>query len=405
MPDGRKFLYYVFARQREYPGIYSGSLNSDERRQVLSANSNVAYAPPGKGEAGYLLFVRGTTLVAQPFDAERLQLSGEPLPVAEQLGYYEGFRIGDFSVSQNGALAYGSGIVYPMAQLIWFDHEGKQLGSVGTAGHYTTPRFSPDQHRFAVGRMDPRTAAKVIWLVEVTNGQSSRFTFDPSSADFPVWSPDGSRIVFATARDGPFNLYQKNVNGGTEEPILKSDDFKLPTDWSPDGRFVLFHSMSVRTTNPNWDLWILPLNGDSKPYPLTQTPFNENFGRFSPDGRWIAYASDESGRYEIYVESFARESSEARRKWQISTNGGVAPKWRHDGKELFYAGLDRKLMAVKVKTSSTTVLAGIPEALFEPPGDFDVAADGKRCLVTIKVAEELPSPITVVLNWTASLRR
>ena len=323
-PDGRKFLYYVSTGKQESSGIYAGSLDSKEPRHLLSANSNAAYAPPRGGEPGYLLFARGTTLIAQPFDHEKLRLSGESVSVAESLGYYEGFRIADFSVSQNGVLAYGSGIVYPLTQLTWFDRGGKQLESVGTAANQVAPRIAPDGQRVAVARMDLRTAAKVIWLMEVAGDRSSRFTFDPYSADLPVWSPDGSRIVFATARDGPFNLYQKRAAGGNEEPLLKSDELKLPTDWSPDGNSILFFSRSVTQSNPHWDLWILPLTGDRKPYRLTQSRFNESFGRFSPDGRWIAYMSDESGRPEIYIRRSAEPSSNDE-KWQISSTAVPRP--------------------------------------------------------------------------------
>lgn len=403
-PDGRKFLYYVSTGKQESSGIYAGSIDSKERRYLLSANSNAAYAPPRGGEPGYLLFARGTTLVAQPFDHEKLRSSGESVPVAENLGYYEGFRIADFSVSPNGVLAYGSGIVYPLTQLIWFDRGGKQLESVGTAAHQVAPRLAPGEQRLAVARMDLRTAAKVIWLMEVAGDRSSRFTFDPYSADFPVWSPDGSRIVFATARDGPFNLYQKRAAGGNEEPLLKSDEFKLPTDWSPDGNSILFYSRSVTQSNPNLDLWILPLTGDRKPYRLTQSRFNESFGRFSPDGRWIAYMSDESGRPEIYIRRSAEPSSNDE-KWQISTNGGAYPKWRSDGRELFYSGVDQKLTSVEIKTTSDTVVAGVPKPLFEASTRYDVAADGKRFLVSVPVGGSVTSPITVALNWSQMLKR
>jgi Tol biopolymer transport system component len=405
LPDGQRFLYYVFTGQQESSGIYVGSLHSNERRHLLTAKSNAAYLPPRSRGPGLLLFAQGATLMAQPFDADQLQVSGVPSPVAEGVGYYEGFRIADFSVSQNAVLAYGSGIVYPLTQLIWFTREGKQLGSVGTPGHHTVPRLSPDQKKLAVGRMDVETAAKVVWLMDVAGISGSRFTLDPSSTDYPVWSPDGSQIVFATARDGPFNLYRKPAAGGEEEPLLKSEDFKLPTDWSRDGSSILFHGLGVTHANPNWDLWILPLKGGRKPYRLTQSRFNEQAGRFSPDGQWIAYVSDESGRYEVYVQPFSGEHSERRGRWQISTSGGTAPKWRHDGKELFYTAADGKLTSVEVQPTASTFVVGALKVLFTPPGPYDVAAGGDRFLVNVRVGHQLPSPITVVLNWSPELRR
>ena len=236
---------------------------------------------------------------------------------------------------------------------------------------------------------------------------SSRFTFDPSNNPYPIWSPDGSRIVFASNRDGPFNLYQKASSGaGNDEALLKSDVPKTPLDWSRDGRFIVYRNSDPKT---GLDLWMLPLAGDRKPIPFLQTEFNETAAQFSPDGRWIAYASDESGRYEVYVRPF-NGGPAAGGKWLISSNGGNWPKWRGDGKELFYLAADGKLMAVEVKGDSSAFEAADPKPLFETRtrglGPVrGITADGKQFLINTEVAEATSSPITVVLNWTTGLKR
>src|SRR5207249_1138098 len=208
-------------------------------------------------------------------------------------------------------------------------------------------------------RVDPQAGSADIWLIELARNTPSRFTFDPANESAPVWSPDGSRIVFASNRDGVANMYQRLSNGtGNDEVLLKSTDPTGPYDWSPDGRFILFGELSPKT---NGDLWLLPLFGDQKPAPFIQTEFTETQGRFSPDGRWVAYASNESGPYQVYVQSFPTSGG----KWQVSTGGGAQPLWRRDGKELFYLAPDRKLMAVEVSGAGPTFVPGAPKPLFE----------------------------------------
>ena len=238
-------------------------------------------------------------------------------------------------------------------------------------------------------------------------GGFSRFTFDPATDRDAVWSPDGSRIVFASNREGVTNLYLKPASGaGNEELLLKTDLTKAPTDWSADGRFIVYSIIDPKTKS---DLWVLPLFGDQKPFPFLQTEFNERNGRFSPDGRWIAYASDESGAYQIYVQSFPTSGG----KFPVSTNGGFFPTWRRDGKELFYVSPDRKMMAVEVKGEGATFERGVPKVLFDlrvrsfidPQARFAVTADGQKFLVNNTIGETTSAPIAVVLNWTADLKK
>jgi Tol biopolymer transport system component len=251
-----------------------------------------------------------------------------------------------------------------------------------------------------------------IWVLDLVRGGASRLTFD-SAADFPVWSPDGSRIAFASNRDGNLNLYQKASNGtGNEELLLKSDEDKAPSDWSGDGRFLIYSSVNPKTA---FDLWVLPLDGDRKPFAFLQTQFNEGAGMLSPDGQWMAYQSTESSRYEVYVRPFGRASGDRHQasagKWSISTEGGVFTRWRGDGKELFYE-MDRKIMAVEVKAGVSkgrrTFEAGVPKLLFDARAyglrSFAVTADGQRFLVNTQVSEEKSPSVTVILNWAAGLK-
>ena len=352
LPDGRHFLHFVRSSQPESGGIYVGSLDSKETNRLLPTILNAAYAPPG-----FLLFFRNETLMAQRFDADGLQLTGEPFPVAEHVAYELGLGRGAFSVSENGVLAYrtGSGQI---DQPLWFDRGGKQIGSLGEAGLYATLALSPDERRVAVDRIDPQTGTNDIWLFDLLRGIPSRFTTDPAGDSNPLWSPDGSRIVFSSNREGIWNLYQKIASGvGNEEVLLKSSEWKVPVDWSSDGQFILYEKVESKTKR---NLWVLPMSGNRQPFPFLQTEFNEQQAQFSPDGKWIAYTSDESGAPEVYVQTFPASGG----RWRVSTGGGSQPKWRRDGRELFYIAADRKLMAVDVKLGATFE-AGVPKTLLE----------------------------------------
>jgi Tol biopolymer transport system component len=400
LPDGRHFLYVVGASPREKSAIFLGSLDSKQPRLLLNVESSVAYVPPG-----YLLYALEGTLVARPFDADRLELTGEAVPVVKQIGNTMGNARAHFSVSETGTLLYRTNPAAADTQLVWFDRAGKQLDTVGAAGHYSDIRLSPDGKSLAFRRLDTENGASDIWLMELARGTPSRLTFDPADDGDAVWSPDGSRVVFSSMREGLPNLYQKLSSGaGGEELLLKTEDAKWATDWAPDGRHVLYAAQGRQ----NSDLWVLPLFGERRPEPFARTDFSEGGGRFSPDGRWIAYTSNESGRFEVYVQSFPATGG----KWQVSSGGGGSPRWRRDGRELFYLSADGKLMAVEVDGGADTFEAGVPMPLFEPrvvsiSGDspYDVAADGRRFLIKVPVEENAPAPVTVVLNWTADLKR
>jgi Tol biopolymer transport system component len=394
LPDGRHFLYIVRSVQpRENNEIYVGSLDSKEPKRITSADSDASYAPPG-----YVLFVREGTLMAQTFDADRREVTGEAFPIIERIRFRPGPGLAEFSVSSNGVLVYMTGNLVPN-QLTWFDRSGKQLGTAGPPGAYNFPRLSPDEKRVAVERIDPPAVSSDIWLIELARSVASRFTSDPGNDFFPVWSPDGSRIAFSSNREGQFNLYQKLSSGaGGDEELLKSGETKFMEDWSPDGQFILYRTQGGKTRA---DIWVLPLFGDRKPSSLLQTDFAENWARFSPNGKWIAYQSDETRTREVYVREFQGSSG----SWRVSTGGGVIPRWRRDGKELFYNG-GGKLMAVDVKENGSSFEAGIPKVLFEGIRalSYDVSGDGQRFLIAVPVEESTPESITVVLNWTADLK-
>jgi Tol biopolymer transport system component len=416
LPDGRHFLYLARSAVGDNAGIYLAKLGASDRKLLLRTTLAAAYVPdPAGREEDHLLFVRDGALMAHRINASTFELTGEAFPVAEHVGSYLSYPT--FSASTNGVLAYRSGAgASGSTQLMWFDREGKALGTAGPAGSYTDLALSPDGKRVAVTDRDPQTGNRDIWLMDVLRGVRQRFTFDPSQELSPVWSPDGGKVAFSSNRDGPYNIYQKESGGtGTEQALLKSESIKGPLDWSPDGRFLLYQAEDPKTRT---DLWVLPLDSAGKPAPFLQTPFTEMQGQFSPGpeaGRWVAYASDESGTWQIYVQPFPAAPSGGSGKFQVSTGGGVQPRWRGDGKELFYLAPDGKLMAVEVKTSPRFE-AGIPKALFTVPAGFvvsslsfryAVARDGKRFLINILALSEGPdtAPVTVIMNWTAGLKK
>ena len=413
LPDGRHFLYSQLSGNPAVNGIYIGSLDArpgdQSSQRLLAVQSNAIYVPAPDGRSGHLLFVRESSLMAQPFNVGRLELAGDAIPIAERVGVGPGAVGALFSASTTGILAYrpGPGFGSGILRLTWFDRQGKVLNAALDPGNYAAPALSPDGKQVAFTRIDNQGPGGNLdlWLYDTARGTSTRFTFDPAADAAPVWSPDGSRIAFASDRDGARNLYLKPATGaGSEEVLLKSPEAKLPTDWSRDGRFLLFNSISTKTGE---DLWVLPMTGDRKPTPYLQTEFSESDGHFSPDGRFVAYQSSASGINQIYVQPFPNANAG---KWMVSKDGGILPRWRRDGKELYFLeGGGTRLVAVEVSLSPT-FQAGIPKVLFPTtsgPNQFDVSADGQQFLrfSTASTTNEPPAPITVVLNWQAALKK
>ncbi len=399
LPDGRHFL--VLRRpQQGAAEIHLAALDRQETTRLLAADSQARYAN------GHLFFVRAGALFAAPFDADSLKLTGESFVVADKVRVTGTPSRGHFSVSDNGSLVYDPNAVTDNQQLTWVDRAGKPLGTVGPAGEYDYPRLSPDGKRVAVVRSDPQTRTSDIYVIDLARGASSRLTFDPGEDRYPVWSPDGNRIAWSANRDGAFQIYQKLASGvGQEELLLKADVPITPSSWSADGRFILYTQTDPKT---RFDLWVLPLAGNRQPSPFWQTPFIETNGCFSPDGRWIAYQSDDQGRFEVYVQTFPASGG----KWQISTNGGIQPWWRSDGRELYYLSADGKLMAVEVKPGGSFA-AGVPRTLFDLAparalggvSSYAVTAAGDRFLFVTAREEAASLQFTVVTNWTAEAKK
>ena len=398
LPDGKHFLYlagsHTVGTESELQSIYLGSLDGKPPRHLVNARSKPLYA------AGHLLFVRQKTLMAQPFDAKGGTLSGEAFPVIANVQEDPGFFTAVFSVSDNGTLIYQEGGgAFDQHQFTWFDRAGKQLPAAGPKGNLWIPRISHDGRRVAFGQGDPGD----LWLEDLSRRVTTRLTFNPSDDASPAWSPDDARIYFMSQRTGAGDIYQKAASGtGADELLFSSGVVKNPSSVSPDGRYLLFDALNSKT---KWDVEALSLT-DRKVTPFLHGEFDENLGDFSPDGRWVAYESNESGRYEVYVQPFPGPGG----KWQVSTNGGIAPVWRRDGKELFYVAPDRKLMVVPVKTGAVfEPETAVP--LFEvhlrndPSRHYDASADGQRFLVNTPLGEETSPPITLVQNWTVLLRQ
>ena len=397
LPDGSHFLYMAIGVKPEDSAYRVGSVDSADSKAFAPAQTLVTYAPPG-----YLLFVRDKTLVAQRFDPNAVKTLGEPVPLAEHIGT-DSVGLATFSVSRDGTLAYRTGDAG--SRLLWVDRSGKELDALGDRGEYANPALSRAGDRLVFDLNDPRSGKTDIWIRDLARGVNSRFTFGEGNNGIPIWSPDGTTVVFRSDRNGLPDLFEKPASGQGEEKILfKSDEAKIATDWSGDGRYLAFASQSQKT---GWNSWALPTFGDRKPIPIVVGAFAELMPKFSPDGRFVAYQSNESGRAEIYVQSFPIASG----KWQVSTSGGSDPAWSADGKKLFYRAADQKLMAVDIDAGES-FKAGIPQALFPArvqPGiarnKYVVSGNGERFLFVAPLGREALTPTTVVLNWSAELGR
>jgi Tol biopolymer transport system component len=414
LPDGRRFIY-LRSGTAENSGIYAASLDGSRQEQnlklLVATTFGAAYVPSGDPDLGQLLYVRDGALMAQSFDARRMELAGDAVTLAEGIGTYLSF--GFFSASTSGALVYRTSGGNAQQQLTWYDGQGKALRTAAAPGDLVRNiNLSPDGVHAAVSFYGIG-GQSVVWLLDFSRGTSTRFTFGSCVATAAVWSPDGSRIIFASSREGNLDLYQKLASGARdEELLLQSSENKYPTSCSRDGRFLLYYAIDPKSKA---DLWVLPLSGDKKPFPFLRTEFNEQYGRFSPDGRWVAYSSDESGRDEIYVRSFSPDSggtaSVAGGKWLISNDGGTLPRWRGDGRELYYLAPDGKLMSVEI-SANPVFQAGVPRVLFQMPPTvsatsprWDVTADGKRFILPAPTAQSTQAPFTVVLNWQSALKK
>ena len=390
LPDGRRFLFSIISSDRTE--LYVGSLDKSTQDPIPGVSGRALYAFPG-----YLLFPRGGTLMAQPFDSRSLRPSGTPQRIADRIATQSVDEGSSFSASDTGLLAYIAGDA-ATKRLVWHDRSGKQVGEYEQSAGFNDPALSPDETIVAASKGEADTNRHQLWLLDLRRSVVSRFATDASSHAMPLWSRDGKTLVFASGGD----LYRQTSDGsGQAELLFKSAEAKRPHDWSPDGEYIVY---AVKDPKTQWDIWLLPLSGDRRPKPFVRTPVNDYQGRISPDGRWIAYASGESDAMEVYLQSFPLPG----RKRRISTNRGVEPQWRRDGKELFYLSTDQRIMSVNVTDPARDLFAPTPLFSVRVSGiarnHYLPTADGQRFLVSA-VDDRIPTTITVALNWTSLLKQ
>jgi len=404
LPDGRHFLYLSLAVRGDSTTLKVGSLDSKETK-VLAAGtfSRVEYVPPG-----YLLFARDEALMARAFDAKKLAFTGDLFPVADEVFSDVGGGAGnaDFSLSQNGMMVFRGGAEAGSSRLVWMDREGRELGEFGEPAAYGAFSLSPDGQRLTT-EIGPSQQMLDLWVLERTRGVASRFTFAPGADVWPIWAPDGRRIVFSSNRGASlFSLYEKQSSGVAEDSLLwRAVQDVGPSDWSQDGRYIAVESFESGT---RWDVWVLPTFGDRKPFPFLRSQFGEWDARFSPDGLWMAYSSSETGRREVYVQAFPGPGG----KYQVSNQGGQDIQWRRDGKEILYLSPDGDLMSVDV-SAGADFRAGLPRKLFRairpennPSGRaWALSADGQQFLFRKAAGASQVPPITVVVNWDSRLKQ
>ena len=396
LPDGNHFLFFIKAQKGE-SGIYVSSLDSQKKSFLLKSDRSAVFS------SGYLLFQRSNTLLAQAFDPKGLKLTGEAVPLFEN-AWYESVTWGSrgLAVSDGNLLAYVEGS--NLSNLLWFDRSGNQQGFISSPDQYVmVPSFSPDGNRFIIRIVDGGSSH--LWLYSSSSGGRSKLTFTPSNDSNPRWSPDGTRILFNSDRAGPYKLYLKNAGGaGKDELLYQTKNWCISEDWSNDGQYILFSEVDPKT---KYDLWAMQLRPLRKAFPFLVTDANEANARFSPDGKWVAYCSDESGQAEVYVQPFLSDKGG---KWQVSTNGGYNPKWSKDGKELFYLSPDNQIMSSKIRLAPSFE-AVAPTALFmihpyaipriglgNGADAFEPAPDGQRFAVHAPLTSSSPN-ISVVVNW------
>jgi hypothetical protein len=406
LPDGRHFLYLALnasGNSRDPANrIWAGSLDAGPAKPLIPANFNAQYAD------GYLLFIRGGdlggSLLAQPFDPTRLETNGDPVTIVDQISLYGDYLgFGNYSVSRSGTLLFDAFRL--LTRLEWFDRAGKQTGVFGDPAPHFTPRISPQGAHIAFDKYDTGTQTTQVWVGDVSRGVQTRLTSGPGSNSGPVWSPDGSRIAFQSDRKHQADVYVRAVAGtGADEAITDEDRQKIPIDWSRDGRFLTVFDREGGG-NRRIQLSAIPLFGDRKPFVVVPPVPGVLFGgRLSPDARWLAYETDESGRGEVYVVSFP----EGQGRVQISNAGGVSAKWSRGGREILYTAFDGKVTSVEVDASHG-LRVGTPKALFQLPEgtafNWDVSADGERFLLNVPVIKSSSVPLSLVVNWMAGLRK
>jgi Tol biopolymer transport system component len=410
LSDGRRFTFVVAVGDAVRGGgqrrVMLGSLGTAEHRMLFDTQE---FLTPLAVTHGHLLFVRGNAVMAQPFDEAKMAPLGDPVPVVAQVQLIPNRPYGAASASATGVLAYVPENQNLVRQLAWFDRSGSRTDVAGDLADFSNIELSPDGKRVALAIFDPTRRTRDIWVQDLARGVRTRLTFDAGEERSAIWSPDAARIVYNAQRNGvERDLFAKMSNGSSAETTVLADGLsKDPMDISPDGRFLLYR-VSAKTRN---DIWVQPLDasgkpdGSGKPYAFLASEYNENYGRFSPDGKWVAYTGEESGQPQVYVVPFPGPGG----KWQVSGTGGEFPRWRGDGRELFYLAPDGRMMSVAVDGTTPAFRAEAPRALFQAPVasfvgyQYAVTKDGQRFLVNTAVPT--PLPVTVVSDWTLTLKK
>jgi Tol biopolymer transport system component len=407
LPDNRHFLFETMTPLSDHVTIRAGSLDSPVSKVLFEADSNAIFAQ------GRLLYVRDTTLFAQPFNPQKLMTSGAAVPLAEHLSVFSG--CGNFSASAGGPLVYAfAGSVAPF-ELVWFDRKHDRLSTLGgvripmVSQDYALS-LSPDQKAVAVEHREAGNDNTDIWLYDTANGTRTRLTFDGAKKLAPVWSSDSQTVVFSSSRRGHFDLYRRAAYGSGPEELLYADESdKYPTSWSSDGKYLLYDRVDRHGARRS--TWVLPLTSgrsstEIKPFPLTTTQAGERGGQFSPDGRWVAYESPESGRSEIYIAPFRENADSLAGRRQVSNRGGTSVRWRRDEKEIFYLS-GRSLLAAGINIQDSTMHIGEEHQIIGALSilNYDVSSDGQRFLVRTRARQLISQPLIVVQNWAASLNK
>jgi Tol biopolymer transport system component len=396
LPGGKHFIYFVrsdVSQGQSGGAIMVASLEKNESRLLVRSETQAQYV------AGHLLFVRGGALMAQRFDTGGLKLVGEPVPIVEAVHVIPAAGLSIYTAANGGALLYMPPSEDQVWELVVLDRSGDVVDTLTRGNLLGKFRLSPDGKSAVGAESDARSGISDLWLYDLVRRSRSRFTFDPPNDNAPVWSPDGSRIAYGSFRDGRWGIFARSLaSSGTDETLLLADGAMEPVSWSPDGKLLMYWSTSATTRE---DLTLLPLDGDRRPRPLLAERANENDGCFSPDGRWVVYASSESGQIEVFVVPYPGPG----RRSQISTTGGFLPRWRGDGREILYHTADQKLMSVEVEVEGGVLRSGSPRELFELPAgaSLDVSSDGERLLVTRPLMQTTQTPLRLVTNWQALL--
>ena len=407
LPDGKHFVFYQQTDLTETSGVYLGSMDQPEYHRLFTSQTNAVYsaAMPDTPKTGYLLYINERNLMAQQFNASSLETAQEAITLANDIGAVRSLALAPISVSATGVLVY-QGVGQPTRQMVWMDRGGKQLVVAGTPGTWGPPRISPDGNRAIVAKTGPDGSTAHLWLLDV-GGAAQQMTDGPMHEGSPIWSPDGSRIAHFGKQGDAYDLFVRAAQVGSKaELLLKSPDRKFPTDWSHDGKYIAYMMDGVGT---RLDLWGFSV-GDRRVAPILDTVYAEGFATISPDGKWLAYQSDQSGRNEVYVQAFDGLNNGTKRRWTVSKGGGL-PRWRADSGELFFMTADGRIMSVSIHLGSDGgIESGPPQMLFQTrpvPGSwnlYDVTPDGQRFVFNIPLEWTSAAPITVVTNWTEKLK-